>query len=126
MFDYYYYLHVNGDLIVKNGIVVDDMGPDQYFEGDFVVKWWGVDPSSRESLIEMLVGVKGLLKRVENPDRTRKRIAQIEQKSRICKKDYEALRRIKAGEPREKVLDELFVAPSPVHRNGEGDRSEPN
>lgn len=43
----YYYLHTNGDLIHKPASVVDS-DPD-YFDSDFVRRWWKVDLKGRES-----------------------------------------------------------------------------
>lgn len=36
----YYYLHANGEIIRKPAIVVDPVGPREYFSGPFVQKWW--------------------------------------------------------------------------------------
>lgn len=42
----YAYLHTNGNIIEKNKIVVDSKpgGPIDYFDSDFVVKWWKIKP----------------------------------------------------------------------------------
>jgi len=44
---HYYYLHTNGALIHKNSSVVDSLGASDYFDSDFVVKWWVMDDESR-------------------------------------------------------------------------------
>lgn len=36
----YYYEHTNGEIIAKVDHVVDSMGAEEYFESDFVVRWW--------------------------------------------------------------------------------------
>lgn len=42
-FNMYYYLHVNGEVIYKPNVVVDmGGGPEMYFEGPFVQKWWKI------------------------------------------------------------------------------------
>jgi hypothetical protein len=40
----YIYLHTNGSVIVKPAMVVDtpNMGPEKYFESDFVLGWWAI------------------------------------------------------------------------------------
>lgn len=48
----YYYLHTNGQLIEKNAYVVDSLGPDEYFEGGFVVKWWVVNTKEEFERVE--------------------------------------------------------------------------
>jgi len=35
-----YYLHTNGDLIFKHAGCFFNTTPAEYFESDFVVKWW--------------------------------------------------------------------------------------
>ena len=43
----YYYRHVNGTVISKSDVVVNMAGgPEIYFEGPFVEKWWYVKDSS--------------------------------------------------------------------------------
>ena len=36
----YFYEHVNGKIISKTDMVVDSIGPHDYFDSDFVVRWW--------------------------------------------------------------------------------------
>ncbi len=43
----YYYLHTNGQLIPKRKVVVDSIGAKEYFESDFVVKWWYIDSADQ-------------------------------------------------------------------------------
>ena len=41
----YFYEHINGEIISKPDIVVDmDGGPNSYFEGPFVKRWWHKAP----------------------------------------------------------------------------------
>jgi hypothetical protein len=35
----YYYLHTNGQIILKSFYVVDCVGPSEYFDSPFVVTW---------------------------------------------------------------------------------------
>ena len=46
---WYYYLHTNGDLIGKNPVAVDYNGANDYFESDFVRKYWLIDTTNREN-----------------------------------------------------------------------------
>lgn len=44
---WYYYLHTNGDLIGKSPVAVDSIGAGEYFDSDFVKKWWYIDTTER-------------------------------------------------------------------------------
>lgn len=50
----YFYLHINGQVIVKSAHIVGD--PEQYFESDFVIAWWLVE--SHEDRVAMLYDLK--------------------------------------------------------------------
>ena len=48
----YYYLHTNGEVIAKPFMVVDQGGgPSEYFDSDFVKKWWRVDTEDEYQLM---------------------------------------------------------------------------
>ena len=49
----YYYVNAN-DAIISKPISIGD--PDEYFEGDFVVKWWHTE--TREDAISMYMDIK--------------------------------------------------------------------
>lgn len=49
---FYYYLHINGQLIYKNAFSVDSIGASEYFEGGFVKKYWKL--KTREDVDIML------------------------------------------------------------------------
>lgn len=51
----YYYQHSNGKLIHKPAFTVDSLGASNYFEGDFVVKWWRLDMTDRSQAWKMLI-----------------------------------------------------------------------
>ena len=36
----YYYEHENGEIIKKSNFVVDSIGPYEYFDSPFVIRWW--------------------------------------------------------------------------------------
>ena len=96
---WYYYLHINGDIIGRNPIVVDS-DPD-YFDSPFVRKIFVVETTDRRTLVEMLAECKML-------KADARQIKELEEKNNITDKDYECLHRIQAGEPEEKVIAEIF------------------
>lgn len=108
MSKWYYYLHTNGDVIGKNPVAVE--GDVQYFDSPFVVDYWLIDTEDRESLVGMLIELKRFQEKGDDQigRLTLKRIKEIEEASNITEKDYECFRRIKAGEDRKKVIDEIF------------------
>jgi hypothetical protein len=59
-YPFYIYLHTNGELIYKNAFCVDSMGAWDYFDSDFVVKWWFVE--NEEQLCDVKVVSKRLIK----------------------------------------------------------------
>lgn len=105
---WYYYLHKNGDIIGKNPVAVEYNGAADYFDSPFVIDYWCIDTKNRQSLIEFLDSVKKRREEVSNKDKFDSRISEIETKSSVTDKDYECLRRIKNGEPYDKVLAEVF------------------
>ena len=96
---WYYYLHINGDIIGRNPIVVDS-DPD-YFDSPFVRKIFVVETTDRRTLVEMLAECKML-------KADARQIKELEEKNNITDKDYECLHRIQAGEPEGKVIAEIF------------------
>ena len=54
----YYYLHTNGDLIYKPGIVMDS-DPD-YFDSPFVRKVWSIDLSDRGTCYQLLIDAQAM------------------------------------------------------------------
>lgn len=36
----YYYRHTNGTIHVKPDVVVDPIGPEDYFDSPFCAEWW--------------------------------------------------------------------------------------
>lgn len=49
----YYYEHTNGEIISKPDIVVDCIGAKNYFESDFVVKWWHEEDGETKTTSEL-------------------------------------------------------------------------
>ena len=50
----YYYLHTNGELIYKNAYSVDSLGAFDYFDSDFVQKYWIIDTENIKSIKKMI------------------------------------------------------------------------
>ena len=50
---HYYYLHINGDLIHKNALVVDS--DSNYFDSEFVKRAWMIDTEDRGSIWILLI-----------------------------------------------------------------------
>ena len=47
----YYYKHVNGETISKPDFTVDSAGgPEVYFEGPFVERWWWIEDKQGENM----------------------------------------------------------------------------
>lgn len=58
----YFYEHTNGEIIQKPDIVVDPIGPAEYFNSPFVKRWWhepdGLLRSEQRRLSHTLPGKK--------------------------------------------------------------------
>jgi hypothetical protein len=74
---WYYYLHINGDLIGKPPIVADD--PD-YFSSPFVRKVWFVDTEDRADGYKLVLEALTLGVRIE-------RVAELAEKWKLTKED---------------------------------------
>lgn len=58
----YYYLHTNGTLISKPVFTVETYTtPEEYFDSDFVVKYWKIDLDNKTQIELMLKEVKKLV-----------------------------------------------------------------
>lgn len=55
---HYYYLHENGELISKPALAVGN--PAEYFESDFVRKWWEIETTDRTDAWLLLLEATGL------------------------------------------------------------------
>lgn len=64
MRNWYYYLHVNGQLIGKNPIVVES--DPEYFNSKFVRKHWKIDMDVPEQIDNMMKEVKELKEQILN------------------------------------------------------------
>ncbi len=62
MRNWYYYLHVNGQLIGKNPIVVES--DPEYFNSKFVVKYWKIDMEKPEQMNDMMKEVRNLKQKI--------------------------------------------------------------
>lgn len=49
----YYYLHTNGELIYKPAVVVES--DPQYFDSDFVKRFWPIDTTNREDCWKIIL-----------------------------------------------------------------------
>lgn len=54
----YYYLHTNGQIILKPFYVVDSVGPSDYFDSPFVVSWGKAQ--TQEEYNELITRLKEL------------------------------------------------------------------
>ena len=76
----YYYLHINGKLLAKAGSVVGN--PREYFDSDFVVKWWSV--SCKDDGVAMLKDIENNYMHLV----LRERLDELVKKWNITSVDY--------------------------------------
>jgi len=69
-----YYLHTNGELIWKNAAVFYNTTPEEYFESDFVKKYWLFSVDSPESPKEFLLS---FLKEAKNLGASKEAIERV-------------------------------------------------
>ena len=74
--DGYYYLHINGDLIYKPAIAVDD----DYFDSSFVRKFWPITLSDRGDAYTLLLDAQAMGAKQE-------RIQELKAKWNITEED---------------------------------------
>jgi len=96
---WYYYLHTNGDLIGKNPIVVES--DSEYFNSPFVKHVWRLDLTDRMSLISFLIEAKQL-------GASSDRLKDIALTNKVTDKDYDCYAKIKSGEDRNKVIEDIY------------------
>ena len=93
---WYYYLHINGDLIGKNPIVVD--GDAGYFDGPFVQKVWCIDTEERGDCWKLLLEALAKGARIE-------RVKELAEKWGCDKDDsFEMIARTPLDDVKQNVL----------------------
>lgn len=115
----YVYLHENGSLIFKRDIVVDSIGPEEYFDSPFVLEYWKIDLNNRGDAYGLLIKakmrgaknseIKGLMQKWEITDDDSIEFAKRSGIVLAQRKDNENW--VAGGEPRtesKKIFDAIY------------------